>query len=132
DGTGDNRFSQARIRVDDSLVTTTGKGIGRKEDACHRSVHHVFYHDRQTYGKRVDMVTRAITDRAIRPQGSPAAPHRVEHCFDPYNVEVGFLLTGEAREREVFGSSGGAHSHGKRLTVGFPNSFYDGCRNGDR
>ena len=115
----------------DDLVTTAGEGIGCKENACDGSVHHLLYHDCQAHTASIDVVALAIADSAVSPQRSPAAADCIEYGIDPYNIQVGLLLTGEARERKVFCCSGGAHSHRKRCRICFPNGFYDVGGNSD-
>jgi hypothetical protein len=78
-------------------------------------VDHPLHHHGELGARVRDARVGAVGHGPVRPERRPAAAHRVQHGVDADHVEVGVLLTREARAREVLGGGRRPHRDGHRL-----------------
>ena len=135
DGAGHHGVAEAGRGVEHGLPPPTGHRVGREQDARRFGVHHPLHDHGQRDPGAVDALRGAVGDRPVGPQRRPAAMHGVEHVVDAGDVEVGVLLSGEARAGQVL--RGGRRSHrdatvgaGLQACVGIPHGV--GHRLGER
>ena len=101
DRAGDHGFTKPWARVDDSLAAPACDRICREHHARYGGVDHPLNDDGKMNAVRIDGIGCAIRHCAVRPQRRPAAVDRIEHGIDADDVEIGVLLSGEARKRQV-------------------------------
>ena len=97
--------------IDQHGLVEAGLGIDREHHARGAEVgaHHPLNADREGDPHMVEALGLAIGDRPVGEEGGIAAPAGVEERLAAANVEVGFLLSGEARLGQVL--RGGARAH---------------------
>src|SRR6266571_2241551 len=69
---GDNRFTQARIGIDDRLTPFASERISREEDTRDRSFDHALDDDREPDTALIDAQTGTVAHGAISPERGPA------------------------------------------------------------
>src|SRR2546426_8478905 len=99
----DNCLTKARAGINHGLAAMSSKWIGCEEHACYCGIDHALNSNCQTNSAMVDAITGTVTHCPVSPEGSPAAFHSIKHSFDPANIQVGILLTCEARVGQIFG-----------------------------
>jgi len=75
--------------------------MGGEEDTSGLGGDQALDHHSQAQSLEADVAPRPVADGARRPQRGPAAPDRIEHLVDAFDVEVGLLLTGKGRLGQV-------------------------------
>ncbi len=113
-------LAQAIRGVDQHGVTEPGFGIDRKHHAGDGQVrpHHALDADRQTDLEVVEPLVHAVGNGPIGVKRGEAALAGLEQGLAALDVQVGFLLPGEAGVGQVFG--GGAAAHGDVERLGGP------------
>src|SRR5215213_7120368 len=117
-GSGHDRLTKPGAGVDHSLAARSGYRVGGEHHACSHSVDHVLDHDRQRHRTVIDAMGVSVAHRPICPQRCPAAPDSVDHRLSAHHVEVGVLLTREARVREILRGRRGTYRHRRFLAEG--------------
>ena len=101
----DHGLPEAWTGVDDRFVPVAGDRVRRKHHASYCGIDHALHDHGQCHAAVIDPIGIAVADGTIGPQRGPAAPDRIEERYRTDHVEVGVLLAGEARVRQVL--SGG-------------------------
>ena len=105
DGALDDVLAEAVGAGDEDDVPEAGLGVEREHDARRGEVraHHLHDADRQCHVEVVESLVNAVVDGTVGEEAREAAPAGVEEALVPVDVEVGVLLAGEARRRQVLG-----------------------------
>ena len=98
---------EARLGVDGEHHTRRGK-VG---------AHHLHHADRQRDLEMVEALVDAIVDGSVGEQAGETTAARVEETLRALDVEIGVLLAGEARRRQVLGGRRASHSETDLLAV---------------
>ena len=109
---GHDRLAQPGAGVDHRAGPSPGDRVGGEQHAGDLRGDHPLHNDRELYEAVVDPRVAAVADRTVGPERCPAAADRVEQGVGADHVEVGVLLTGEARRRQVLRGGRGADGDG--------------------
>ena len=115
DRAGDDGVAEARGGVEHAAGAPTADRVGGEQHARGLRVDHPLHHHGELGARVRDARVGAVGHGPVRPERRPAAAHRVEHGVDADHVEVGVLLTREARAREVLGRGRRPHRDRHRL-----------------
>src|SRR5450755_317644 len=115
DRAGDNSLSQTGTGIDDGLAAFAGQGVGREKDTSDRGSDHALNSNREVHIVGVDGVAGAVAHCAVGPERGPAATDSINERVLAKDIEIGVLLTGEARVGQIF--SRGRGTHGNRDAV---------------
>src|SRR5258708_40334929 len=116
-GARDHCLAQSRIGLDDSLTPLASQRIGGEEDTGNGCLNHTLNYNSQAHRALIDLQMVTIPDGARRPERSPAFLHSIKHGIGADHVEIGLVLTGEARTGEIFGRSRRTNRDSYRLPV---------------
>ncbi len=119
DRTLDDVLAEAVRAGDEGHVAEAGLGVEREEHAGAGEVRadHLHHADRQGDGEVVEALIDPVVDRTVGEQAREAAPAGVEQALGAPDVQVGLLLSGEARVWQVLGRRGAAHRERHILAV---------------
>ena len=127
DGPCHDGFPEPRARVDHGVAAPARHRIGREEHAGDRGVDHPLDDHGERHRAGIDAVGDPMRDGPVRPQGRPAASDGLQHRLGADHVEVGVLLAGEARVRQILRGRRGSHRH-RRVGAEAPVAVDDGPR----
>ncbi len=96
------------------MKTTFSKsafGVDREDDAGRGQVrpHHFHHADRVEHLEVIEAIVDAIADGAVGEQAREAMTDGVENRRGAAHVEIGVMLAGETRARQIFGRRRRAH-----------------------
>ena len=108
----DHGFAQAPGGGDHQLVAAAVGRVGGEHHAGGLRLDHLLDDHGQGHRGRVDLLAGPIGQRALGPQRGPAVPDRSQQVLRPADVQVGLLLAGETRVRQVLRGGRGAYGDG--------------------
>ncbi len=109
----DDGLAQPVARGNQHHAAVAGLGVQREEDPRCRAVaaHHLLHAHAEGHVMMIEPHARAVADRARGEERREAALDRIEQRALPAHVQVGVLLSGEARSRQVLGRRRRADRH---------------------
>lgn len=116
DRSRNHRFAEPRGSIDDSFPAPAGQWVGREHHSGGPGVNHPLDHDGEGYFVRLDPQRGPVGHCPVCPEGCPTVPHGLKDGADAYDIQVGVLLAGEARERKVLCRGGGPYRHRSRFS----------------
>ena len=104
---------------DEHHVAETGFRVEGEHHATRRQVGAHHFHDahRKKHLEVVKAVVDPVVDRPIHEQAGKAAPHGVEQLRFTGDVQIGLVLAGEARRRQILGGGRTAYRDGEMPAV---------------
>ncbi len=130
----DHGLAEPPGRVDEHDPGESGLGVDGEHDAGTGLVgtHHDLYADRQRHVEVVETVLLPVGDGPVGKQGGIAAAAGLQQLIASPDIEVGLLLAGETRLRQVFGGGAAAHGHRRLVPSAAPRQRVVGLRDGFR
>ena len=122
-------LAQAVGAGDQDDVAKAGFRIEREDHAARADVgaDHLHHADRQPDLEVIESVVDAIDDAAVGEQRGEALTAGLEQVVGAGDVEVGLVLAGEARGRQILGGRGAAHGDGDIGSVLLFERLVGGC-----
>ncbi len=116
----DHVLAQAPGAGDEDRILEPGLGVDREDHPGGRQIgaHHLLDAGRERHLEVIETLVDPIGDRPVGEQRRVAAPDRIQHHLLATDVQIGIVLAGKARGRQILGRGRRAHRDRQILAIG--------------